>query len=115
VQAMVRQFRVQPGLLGALQHFLQHHPDLEFRESALGMIAGNYERIAAILLLFRDQIRHENAEGAAHFAILSAVTVIQARTLENDSVWEKVAALDDHELESEVTDLIVSYLMRPAR
>jgi hypothetical protein len=46
---------------------------------------------------------------------LSAVTVIQARTLENDSVWEKVAALDGKELESEVTDLMVAYLTPPAR
>jgi AcrR family transcriptional regulator len=114
VRAMIRQFRVQPGLLAALQHFLQHHPDLEFREKALAMIAGNYQRIAAVLLLFRERITHGDAERAALFAILSAVTVIQARTLENDTVWEKVAALDDKELEREVTDFVVSYLTRPA-
>ncbi len=114
-QAMVRQFRTQPGVLGALEHFLKHHPDLEFRERALGMIAGNYERIAAVLLLFRDRMTHADAERAALFAILSGVTVIQARTLENDSVWEKVAPLDDKALEAEVTDLMVSYLTRPVR
>jgi hypothetical protein len=58
---------------------------------------------------------HADAERAALFAILSAVTVIQARTLENDSVWEKVAALDDKELETEVTDLMIAFLTRPAR
>jgi hypothetical protein len=58
---------------------------------------------------------HTRRRGAALFAILSAVTVIQARTLENDSVWEKVAALDGKELESEVTDLMVAYLTPPAR
>lgn len=115
VRAMIRQFRMQPGLLGALQHFLQHCPDLEFRENALGMIAGNYGRIAQVLLLFRDRMTHADAERAALFAILSAVTVIQARTLENDSVWEKVAALDDKELETEVTDLMIAFLTRPAR
>ncbi|MGO9340759.1 MAG: TetR/AcrR family transcriptional regulator [Terracidiphilus sp.] len=115
VRAMVRQFRVQPGLLGALQHFLQYHPDLDFRECALEMIAGNYGRIAGALMLFRDRITHAHPERAALFAILSAITVIQARTLENDSVWEKVAALDDRELEAEVTDLMVAYLTRPAR
>lgn len=115
VKAMVRQFRTQPGLLGALQNFLQHHPDLDFRERALTMIAGNYERIAAILLIFREQFPHADAERAALFAILSAITVIQARTLENDSVWEKVAALSDSELEAEVTDLMVAYLTRPGQ
>jgi AcrR family transcriptional regulator len=110
VKAMVRQFRTQPGLLGALEHFLQHHPDMDFRERALTMIAGNYERIAAILLIFRDQFPHANADRAALFAIISAVTVIQARTLENDSVWEKVAPLDDKALEAEVMDLMVAYL-----
>jgi AcrR family transcriptional regulator len=115
VRAMIRQFRVQPGLLGALQHFLQFHPDLEFRERALEMIAGNYGRISGVLMIFRDRITHADPERAALFAILSAITVIQARTLENDSVWEKVAALDDGELEAEVTDLMVAYLTRPAR
>jgi hypothetical protein len=37
---------------------------------------------------------------------------LQAQTLENDSVWEKVAPMDDKELEGEVTDLIVAYLTR---
>ncbi len=115
VRAMVRQFRTQPGLLGALQHFLQYHPDPDFRERALEMIAGNYGRIAGVLLIFRDRIRHSDPERAALFAILSAITVIQARTLENDSVWEKVAALDDRELEAEVTDLMVAYLINPAK
>ena len=114
VKAMVRQFRMQPGLLGALQHFLQHHSDIDFRERALTMIAGNYERIAAVLLIFRDQFPRADAGRAALFIILSAITVIQARTLENDSVWEKVAPLDDKDLEAEVTDLIVVYLTRPA-
>jgi hypothetical protein len=113
VRAMVRQFRTQPGLLGALQHFLQFHPDLDFRERALAMIAGNYGRIAGVLMLYRDRITHADPERAALFAILSAITVIQARTLENDSVWEKVAALDDRELEAEVTDSMVAYLTRP--
>jgi len=40
--------------------------------------------------------------------------VIQARTLENDSVWEKVAPLDDSELEREVTTLVLAYLLRIA-
>jgi AcrR family transcriptional regulator len=115
VRAMVLQFRMHPGLLLALEHFLQHHPDLEFRERALGMIAGNYRRIAAVLLIFRGQMTHTDPERAALFAILTAITAIQARTLENDSVWAKVAALSDRELEIEVADLMVAYLTRPGR
>jgi AcrR family transcriptional regulator len=115
VHAMVRQFRLQPGLLGALTQFLHHHPDAAFREQALGMIAGNYERIAAALLIFRARIPHADPERAALFAILSAITVIQARTLENDPVWEKVAALGDEELETQTADLMVAYLTRPSR
>jgi AcrR family transcriptional regulator len=113
VRAMVLQFRTQSGLLGALQHFLQYNPDLDFRERALEMIAGNYGRITGVLMLFRDGIRQADPERAALFAILSAITVIQARTLENDSVWEKVVALDDRELEAEVTELMVAYITRP--
>jgi AcrR family transcriptional regulator len=115
VRAMVRQFRTHQRLLGALQYFLLHHPNLEFQQRALGMIAGNYQRIAAVLLLFRDRFTRENPERAALFAILSAITVIQARTLENDSVWEKVAPLNDAELEAEATELMVAYLTQGAR
>jgi hypothetical protein len=78
----------------------------------LGLIADNYERIAGVLLLSRDRIMCADPWQAALFAVLSAVTVIQAQTLENDSVWEKVAPMDDKELEREVTDLIVAYLTR---
>ena len=113
IHAMVRQFRMHPGLLKALEDFLEHHPDVVFRERVLGLIAENYGRIAGVLLLCRDRMTHANPERAALFAILTAVTVIQARTLENDSVWEKVAALDDKELELEATDLVVAYLTRP--
>jgi AcrR family transcriptional regulator len=111
-RAMVRQFRTQPGLLAALQHFLQHQPDAEFRERALEMIAGNYQRIASVLLLFRERMTLADPEQAALFAILTATTVIQARTLENDSVWQKVAPLNDADLEVEVAALIVAYLTR---
>jgi hypothetical protein len=64
--------------------------------------------------LFKERITHPDTERAALFAVLSAVTVIQARTLENDTVWEKVAALDDKELEKEVADMMVAYLTHPA-
>lgn len=114
VRAMVRQFRTQPGLLRALDHFLQHQPDQVFRGRALGLIAENYGRIAGILLICRDRMTHLDPERATLFAILSAVTIIQARTLENDSVWEKVAALNDEELEQAAADLVVAYLTRPA-
>jgi len=110
VRAMVRQFRTHPGLLRALEHFLQHHPDLVFRKRALGLIAENYGRIGEILLICRDRISHADPGRAVRFAIVSAVTIIQARTLENDTVWEKVAALDDEELERESTNLVVAYL-----
>jgi len=115
IHAMVRQFRMHPGLLKALEDFLEHHPDVVFRERVLELIAENYGRIAGVLLLCRDRMTHANPERAALFAILTAVTVIQARTLENDSVWDKVAALDDKELEREATDLVVAYLTRPIR
>jgi len=114
VRSLIHQFRVQPGVLRALENFLQHHPNLDFRERALALIAESYQRIAAILLIFREKITHPDPERAALFAILSAVTVIQARTLENDSVWEKVAPLDDSELEREVTTLVLAYLLRIA-
>lgn len=113
VRAMLRQFRTHPGLLGALDHFLENHSDPVFRERALGMIAGNYDRIAAVLLLFRDRIAHADTRRASLFAILGAVTVIQARTLANDLVWQAVAPMDDRELEAEVTHSIVAYLTHP--
>jgi hypothetical protein len=89
-------------------------PNLHFSESALKMgprnLASDCRGASSV-----SGPDHTRRRGAALFAILSAVTVIQARTLENDSVWEKVAALDDKELETEVADFVVSYLTRPVR
>lgn len=38
--------------------------------------------------------------------------LVELQTPEIDSVWGKVAPIDDKELEREVTDLIVAYLTR---
>jgi hypothetical protein len=72
-----------------------------------------YHRIAAAPLLFRDRITHADGERAALFVIPSAVTVLQARTPENDSVWEKVAALHDKESKMELTDFGSPFRAQP--
>jgi hypothetical protein len=95
--------------------FPLHRPSLHFGESAPKMVARNLPSDCRGASSVSRRITHADGQRAALFVILSAATVIQARTLENDSVWEKVAALDDKELETEVSNFMVFCLARPLR
>ncbi len=110
IRAIIRQFRTHPGLLTALEQFLESNSDVRFRKQATELIAGNYERISNVLLLFRKQIAHSDPKRAVKFAILSAITVIQVVTLAQTSMWQKVLPLNDEQAEAEMTRTVVAYL-----
>ena len=110
VRAMVLQFRDRPAKAPQyVQQYTEAPGGALTPLPAPGIDTGmGLERLALVM-----QGKRYTTETDELFAILSAITVIQARTLENDSVWEKVVALDDRELEAEVTELMVAYITRP--
>lgn len=110
VHAILMQFRLRPGLMAAMDNFVEKHPNVEFRARALGLLAENYDRLSDVLLLYADEIKHEEKRRAVGFAILSAVTVLQVRTLQDDSVWKRVVPMEDKEIEKEMTEMMVKYL-----
>lgn len=107
---IVKQFRVYPGLLTALERFLESDKDAAFKRKMAKLIAGNYERIFEVVLVHRKEIRRKDAARAVRFAVLSAVTVIQTRTLNNDLMWKTVLSLGDAELLDEVVGMVMGYL-----
>ena len=108
--AIVKQFRTHPGLLTALERFLEADTDAAFKRKMAKLIATNYERIFEVLLLHCKEMKRKDAARAVRFAVLSAVTVIETRTLNNDLIWRTVLPLGDAELLDEVVGMVMGYL-----
>jgi AcrR family transcriptional regulator len=113
VTAIIQQYRAHPGLLRALVRFLENDRDMPFREKALAHIVGNFRGLREMLLSFRDQIAHPAPERAAMFALLSIVSIVEIRALEQVSPWPELLPISDPEMQAELTRLFLTYLRSP--
>ena len=110
VSAVLKQYRVSPGVIRALLRFVEDDTDKAFRKRTLAIISGNFERIIEVLLTFRAQIAHPNPRRAVTFALLSMVTAVEVRTLEEVSLWRELLPVSDRELHRELTRSLLAYL-----
>jgi AcrR family transcriptional regulator len=109
-RGLVRQFRSHPRLLKALDQYLEVQPDQAFHDRAVALIADNMRRLIEVVLLFRDRIGAADPERAAAFAVLSAVTVIEAHALHSAALWARMLPLDDEALAAEAARAAAAYL-----
>jgi AcrR family transcriptional regulator len=112
-RALVRQFRTYPKLLKALEQFLDVQTDASFHEQAVSIIADNTRRMVELLLPFRDRIASADPERAITFALLSAITVIEAQALHSADLWTRLMLLDDDALAAEAARAMMAYLASP--
>ena len=110
VSAVLKQYRVSPGVIRALLRFVEDDTDKAFKKRTLAIISGNFERIIEVLLKFRAQIAHPNPRRAVIFALLSMVTAVEVRTLEEVSLWRELLPISDKELHRELTRSLLAYL-----
>lgn len=110
VSAVLKQYRVSPGVIRALLRFVEDDTDKAFRKRTLTIISGNFERIIEVLLKFRAQITHPNPRRAVIFALLSMVTAVEVRTLEEVSLWRELLPISDKDLHRELTRSLLAYL-----
>ncbi len=110
VSAVLKQYRVSPGVIRALLRFIEDDTDKAFRKRTLAIISSNFERIIEVLLTFRAQIAHRNPRRAVTFALLSMVTAVEVRTLEEVSLWRELLPISDRELHRELTRGLLAYL-----
>lgn len=113
VSAVLKQYRTGPGVIRALLRFIEDDTDKAFKKRALAIIAGNFERLIEVLSTFRSQITHPNPKRAITFALLSMVTAVEVRTLEEISLWRELLPVSDRELHQELTRSMLAYLRGP--
>lgn len=109
---LFRQYRQHPRLLRALVRFMESDGDAAFLAEARAIVAGNLELLVEPLLVFEDGIGHGDPRTALRFAMLQAVTSIEAIALEPYSLWHTAVAATDEELAQRFADAFVAYLAR---
>lgn len=111
VGMMLQQYVQHPGLMRAFVRFLENDSDRAFREQTFGIVSGNFLAGVDLLLKhFRGEIRHSNPKRVITFALLSAATIVEARAMEEISLWDKLLPLSDTQLQHDLTRMILAYL-----
>jgi len=109
-RGMVAQYRGRTGLLKALDQYLEVQADKAFRERAVSIIAANLRLLIGAFIPFHDRIAAADPERSVTFALLSAITLIEARKLHNSPVWDRLLPLDDDALAAEAARAMAAYL-----
>jgi AcrR family transcriptional regulator len=109
--ALYSQNRLTQGARRALRQFLDQSADKGFQKRAAALMADSYLLLVELLLVYRSEIRHPEPEKALRFAMMQAGTAYEAITLAGESAWERVLAMEDDELLSEMIRNVASYLM----
>ena len=111
-RGLVAQYRGRTGLLKALDQYLEVQGDSAFRERAVSIIEANLRLVIDALRPFHDRIAAADPERAITFALLSAITLIEAHKLHNSPVWRRVLPLDDDALAAEAARGMSAYIAR---
>lgn len=114
-RAFVRQYREHPILLKALDQFLELHADQHYREHMMDLIETNTRCVIDVLLIYRDQVTAPNRDQAIKFALLSAVTLIEGKVLNQSALWKRILPLDDDHLAAETASMMETYLVKMGR
>lgn len=109
---LFRQYRRHPRLLRALARFIESDQDAVFVAEARGIVAANLELLIEPLLVYQHAFRHADPRAALRFALLQALTSIEAIALEPYSLWHIAMAGTDDELGERFAESFVAYLVR---
>lgn len=112
MRLVFQQYRQHPRLLRALSRFLDTDRDTQFVAEARAIVAGNLELLVEPLLAHRAHIRHADPRTALRFALLQALTSIEAVALEPYSLWHIAMPAADEELAEQFAEAFVAYLVR---
>lgn len=109
--ALVGAYRARPGLLRATMEYTRRHPDAPFIRRQVALEGRNFHRMATVLLLFRERIRHPDPEFAVRWAMLLAGAVLRERLLfDHGKLVESLAPASDERLREELAETILRYL-----
>lgn len=109
--ALVGAYRARPGLMRATMEYGHRHPEAAFIRRQTALEARNFDRMAAALLLFRDQIHHPDPAFAVRWAMLTAGAVLRDRLLFDPAGWlQSLVPASDERLREELARTILRYL-----
>ncbi len=114
-RGLVAQYRGRTGLLKALDQYLEVQADAAFRERAVSLMEANLRLVTGALRPFHDQIAAADPEWAITFALLSAITLIEAHKLHDSPVWRRILPLDDNALAAETARAMTAYLTKASQ
>jgi AcrR family transcriptional regulator len=109
--ALVSAYQARPGLMRATMEYGRRHPELAFIRRQTELEARNFDRMASVLLLLRDEIRHPQPELAVRWAMLLAGAVLQQRLLFDPlGALERLLPTTAEELREELARTVLRYL-----
>jgi AcrR family transcriptional regulator len=113
MRLLFQQYRQHPRLLRALSRYLDADGDAHFIAEARAAVAANLALLVEPLLVHCEQIGHADQPAALRFALLQALTSIEAIALEPYSLWHIALAATDEELAERFAEAFVAYLVKP--
>jgi hypothetical protein len=109
--ALVGAYRARPGLIGATMEYTRRHPEAPFIRRQVALETPNFNKMATVLLLFRDQIRHPDPGFAVRWAMLMAGCVLRERLrFDQAKLFESLVPASDEQLREEMARTFLRYL-----
>ena len=90
IAVLFDQYRSHGHLLRALSRFIDASRDQAFVQQARSLNAENVQNLVNIVLVHKAHINHSSPAYAVRFAVLHALSSIEAIALEPGSVWHAV-------------------------
>ncbi len=112
MRLLFQQYRQHPRLMRALSRYLDSDQDAGFAAEARAVVAANLALLVEPLLAHRGRIGHADPHEALRFALLQALTSIEAIALEPYSLWHIALDASDEELAGRFAEAFVAYLVR---
>jgi AcrR family transcriptional regulator len=109
--ALVGAYRARPGLIRATMEYTRRHPEASFIRRQVALENRNFHKMATVLVLFRDQIRHPDPEFAVRWAMLMTGSVLRERLLfDQAKLFENLVPASDEQLREELARTFLRYL-----
>jgi AcrR family transcriptional regulator len=111
MKGVIGVYRGRPGLLRATMEYTRRHPDAPFVRRQIETEVRGFDKLAGVLLLFRDRIRHPDPDFAVRWAMVAAGSILRERLLtDHGKHLERLAPASDERLAEELARTLLRCL-----
>lgn len=104
--SIVHGYRARRGIIRALSHYARRHHDAKFRKAAIRLNRQSMDKIAELLLSYRDEMSHPDPETAIEFGLIAVTSVVRLMVIEE----EPLHPYTPKNLEEELVRLFFGYV-----